>query len=198
MTSIDNKGSAHTDSIVEALLPNITDVALDDLAATTFIDGGVAVPVTPADQLFMAAARRLGSVGGHGVLLLPRVRNRAALLLAITSHVLRLQPPTPFRGPVVFVGMDLDVSGQLRQLSVQHRRRMGLADGNPLSLHRLTRGRGSGSGGRVRSAARQRLDGLPELARWRPKARGRSTARDHRRDIGRQSGCPDEGADVGR
>ena len=99
MTSIDNKGSAHTDSIVEALLPNITDVTLDDLAATTFIDGGVAVPVTPADQLFMAAARRLGSVGGHGVLLLPRVRNRAALLLAITSHVLRLQPPTPFRGP---------------------------------------------------------------------------------------------------
>lgn len=135
----DTPAPAPLGSLVDVLLPNVSDEALDELANTTFIDAGIEVPVTAADQLFLSVGRWLAQSNGYGVILLPRAQNRVALMLAITSHVLRLRSPGTFRGPVVLAGMDIDVSDQLRQLSVQNRRRMGLADGNPLSLHRLTR-----------------------------------------------------------
>jgi hypothetical protein len=140
MTStIESTESSGVGSIVDALLPNCADPPLDAVASSIFIDDGKAVPVTPIDQLLMTAAREAVSRKGCSVVLLPRMKQRAALLLAITSHLLCRQAPTHFHGPVVYVGMDVDVTSQLRHLSVQNRRRMGLADGNPLSLHRLTR-----------------------------------------------------------
>ena len=79
------------------------------------------------------------ALGKAAVVQLPRSRHRAALLLAITSHLLCRQPPVRFAGPVVLIGFDIDIAGQLRALGVQGHRRMGLASGNPLSAHRLTR-----------------------------------------------------------
>ena len=130
------------DSIVDSLLPNISDAALDELAVATFIDNGVPVPVSPVDQLLMAFARRLltdPSLGGTGVVQLPRSKHRSALLLAITSHLLCRRPPAGLGGPVVLIGLDVDLATQLRSLSVANHRRMGLSTGNPLSAHRLTR-----------------------------------------------------------
>jgi hypothetical protein len=130
------------ESIIDALLPNCTDPALDDLANATFIDAGVAVPVSPVDQLLMVLARRLltdPTLGGTAVVQLPRSMHRSALLLAITSHLLCRQAPAQLTGPAVLIGFDVDLATQLRSLSVQSHRRMGLASGNPLSAHRLTR-----------------------------------------------------------
>lgn len=129
------------ESIVDALLPNESDESLWDLANTTFIDDGCQVPVSPLDQLLMTLARRLltgVSTGNDAVVQLPRALHRSAFLLAICSHLLCRRPPVSHSGPVVLVGFDIDVTSQLRSLGVQNRRRMGLADGNPLSLHRLT------------------------------------------------------------
>lgn len=129
-------------SIVDALLPNRSDTALDELANATFIDNGVPVRVSPVDQLLMAFARRLltdPALGGTGVVQLPRSKHRSALLLAITSHLLCRQPPARLGGPVVLIGLDVDLATQLRSLSVSNHRRMGLSSGNPLSVHRLTR-----------------------------------------------------------
>lgn len=130
------------DSIVDALLPNVSDAALDELAVATFIDNGVPVPVSPVDQLLMAFARRLLTdplVGGTGVVQLPRAKHRSALLLAITSHLLCRRSPARLSGPVVLIGLDVDLATQLRSLSVANHRRMGLSAGNPLSARRLTR-----------------------------------------------------------
>jgi hypothetical protein len=124
-------------SLTEILVPYLEGDPLEELAHTKFIDDGADVPVTPADQLLMSFARRMRSERRWGVVLLPRCRNRVALLLAITSHLLRAGSQLTSSGPVVFVGMDVDVGEQLRRLKVDRRRRMGLADGNPLSLHRL-------------------------------------------------------------
>ncbi|MGH9226326.1 MAG: hypothetical protein ACRD2W_21630 [Acidimicrobiales bacterium] len=134
--------AAGCDSIVEALVPNRSDTAFDELAAATFIDNGVPVPVSPVDQLLMAFARRLltdRSLGGTGVVQLPRSKHRSALLLAITSHLLCRRSPASLSGPVVLIGLDVDLATQLRSLSVANHRRMGLSAGNPLSAHRLTR-----------------------------------------------------------
>jgi hypothetical protein len=134
--------SAGPASIVDALLPNKSDTALDELANATFMDNGVPVRVSPVDQLLMAFARRLltdPSLGGAGVVQLPRSKHRSALLLAITSHLLCRQSPAMLAGPVVLIGLDVDLATQLRSLSVANHRRMGLSTGNPLSAHRLTR-----------------------------------------------------------
>lgn len=135
-------GATGPDSIVSALLPNVSDTALDELANATFIDNGVPVRVSPVDQLLMAFARRLLTdrrLGGTGVIQLPRSKHRSALLLAITSHLLCRRSPVRLSGPVVLIGLDVDLATQLRSLSVANHRRMGLSTGNPLSAHRLTR-----------------------------------------------------------
>lgn len=130
------------DSIVSALLPNASDPVFEEMANATFIDNGVAVRVSPVDQLLMAFARRLltdRTLGGTGVVQLPRSKHRSALLLAITSHLLCRRPPARLDGPVVLIALDVDLATQLRSLSVANHRRMGLSTGNPLSAHRLTR-----------------------------------------------------------
>ncbi len=129
-------------TIVDVLLPNSSDQFLDELANAIFLDEEVAVPVSPVDQLLMAFVRRLvmdRSLGGTAVVQLPRAKHRSALVLAITSHLLCRRPPVRFGGPVVLIAFDVDLASQLRTLGVQHYRRMGLAAGNPLSAHRLTR-----------------------------------------------------------
>lgn len=134
--------NSSAESIVDALLPNRSDPNLVELGAATFIDAGVEVPVSPADLLLMALARQLindPGLGGAAVVQLPRAKHRAALVLAITSHLLCRQTPTRLSGPVVLIGFDVDLVTQLRTLSVRNHRRMGLADGNPLGAHRLTR-----------------------------------------------------------
>lgn len=142
MSPVPSTGATGSDSIVSALLPNVSDTALDELATATFIDNGVLVPVSPVDQLLMTFARRLlidRSLGGVGVVQLPRSKHRTALLLAITSHLLCRRPPGRLAGPVILIGLDVDLATQLRSLSVSNHRRMGLSSGNPLSAHRLTR-----------------------------------------------------------
>jgi len=127
-------GTVPLASVVDALLPNSTDRPLDEIANATFLDSGVEVSVSPVDQLMLAFTRRVLAerrLGGTAVIQLPRARHRAALLLAITSHLLCRQPPVRFCGPVVLIGFDVDLAGQLRELGVQHYRRMGLAAGNP-------------------------------------------------------------------
>ena len=128
--------------IVSALLPDSGDEALWSLAEAVFVDGGVDVPVSPVDQLLAAFARRLLSdqaLGPGGLVQLPRCRQRTPLMLAILSHLLCRQPPARLRGPVVLIGFDIDLASQLRALAVRNHRRMNLADGNPLSAHRLGR-----------------------------------------------------------
>ena len=132
---------ASPESIVDALLPNETDEPLEDLANTIFLDGDVEVPVSPVDQLLMALARRLLTdpmLGRVGVVQMPRARHRSALLLAICCHLLCRLPPARHDGPVILIAFDVDITDQLRRLGIQHRGRIGLAEGNPLSLHRLT------------------------------------------------------------
>lgn len=129
-------------SVVEALLPNRRDPDLEDIAFTTFTDRGEEVAVTPVDQILASLARytaRRPQLGGVAVALLPRFKHRSALLLAIITQLLCRRAPVLHRGPVVLVGFDIDIHTQLKALGVQGHRRMGLADGNPLSLHRLTR-----------------------------------------------------------
>lgn len=128
-------------SVIDALLSSY-DSAREDIANCVFIDAGTQVQVSPVDQLLMAFTCRLltdPQLGHIGVAQLPRYRNRNALLVAICCQLLCRRPPVRLHGPVVFVGFDVAVTDQLRSLSVQHFRRMGLADGNPLSVHRLTR-----------------------------------------------------------
>lgn len=135
-------GAGVHESIVDALLPNAADHDLDELANATFIDADMEVPVSPVDQLLVALARRLltdDKLGRAAVVKLPRSKHRSALLLAITSHLLCRRRPVFLRGPVVFIGFDMDMAFQLRSLSVQHYQRVGLATGNPLAAHRLTR-----------------------------------------------------------
>ena len=132
-------------SIVDALLPNCSDVPLDELANATFIDGGELASVSAVDQLLMAFARRLLAdpvLGAEAVVQLPRAKQRSALLLAILSHSLCRQPPGRLSGPVVLIGFDVDLAHQLRHLELQNRRRMGLHAGNPLfSAHAHSRWR---------------------------------------------------------
>lgn len=128
-------------SISDALLPNRTDVPLDEIANSSFIDDGVKVPVSPVDQFLMALTRRTladPGLGGVAVVLLPRAQHQAGVLLGICAHLLCRQPPATLGGPVVYVGSDVALASQLRTLSVEHYRRMGLRSGNPLSAHRLT------------------------------------------------------------
>ena len=134
--------SGSSESIVDALLPNETDKPLEDLANTTFLDGDAEVAVSPVDQFLMALTRRLlidPVLGDVAVVKMPRARHRSALLLAICCQLLCRLPPARHNGPVALIAFDIDITGQLRRLEVQHRGRMGLVDGNPLSLHRLTR-----------------------------------------------------------
>ena len=143
MTMSENPGTAtRAASLVDALLPNRTDAPLDDISYAKFTDRGVKVALSGVDLLLVAMARRVltdRAVGSSAVALLPRARHRSALLLAITSHILCRQDPVGFRGPVVLIGLDIDLVEQLRHLSVEGYRRMGLHAGNPLSAHRLTR-----------------------------------------------------------
>lgn len=128
--------------VASALLPDTGDEALWTLAETVFIDSDVEVAVSPVDQLLVAFARRLLSdpvLGCHGLVQLPRCAHRSAVMLAILSHLLCRQKPARLQGPVVLIGLDIDLTQQLRTLAVRNRRRMGLAEGNPLSVHRLTR-----------------------------------------------------------
>lgn len=130
------------ESIVDVLLPNCTDAALDEIANTTFIDAGVPVTVTGVDQMLAALTRRLlaeRALGGVAVVQLPRCRHRSALLLTVCCHLLCRQQPRPLTGPAVLVGFDVDLADQLRTLSVRNYRQMGLYSGNPLRAHRLTR-----------------------------------------------------------
>ncbi|HET9733524.1 MAG TPA: hypothetical protein VFP54_12695 [Acidimicrobiales bacterium] len=129
-------------SIVDVLLPNCTDAALDEIANTTFIDAGVPVTVTGVDQMLAALTRRLlaeRALGGVAVVQLPRCRHRGALLLTVSCHLLCRQQPRTLTGPAVLVGFDVDLADQLRTLSVRNYRQMGLYSGNPLRAHRLTR-----------------------------------------------------------
>lgn len=131
-----------TQGIVDVLLPDCTDRALDDLGAATFVDDGTEVPVTAVDQLLMTFTRRLvvdPMPGLTGVIQLPRAQHRSALLLAITSHLLCRQGGVGLRGPVILVAKDVDLAGQLRSLGVGRRFPMSLGAGNPLGAHRLTR-----------------------------------------------------------
>src|ERR1700677_3669153 len=131
-----------TEGIVDVLLPDCTDRALDDLGAATFVDDGTEVPVTAVDQLLMTFTRRLvvdPIPGLMGVIQLPRAQHRSALLLAINSHLLCRQGGAGLRGPVILVARDVDLAGQLRSLGVGRRFPMSLGTGNPLGAHRLTR-----------------------------------------------------------
>jgi hypothetical protein len=132
----------NAESLVDLLLPNRADEALDDVTYAKFVDAGVEVRLSAVDQLLLAITRKLVSgspLGNTLIIQLARARQRTSLLLAITSHLLCRQSPVYFSGPVVLVGLDVDLANQLRHLSVQGHRRMGLASGNPLSAHRLTR-----------------------------------------------------------
>lgn len=128
--------------IVDVLLPNRTDVTLDALGASTFSDDGVDVPVSPVDQLFVALVRRLltdSALGGVALLQLPRAQHRCALVLAICAHLMRLREPGILNGPVVLAALDVDLSVQLRALTVRNYRQVSLGRGNPLGAQRLTR-----------------------------------------------------------
>lgn len=134
-------GAAALEPLVDVLLPNRTDEALDELAASSFLDAGEAVPISPVDQLLVAFTRRLlcdTTLGGVGLVQLPRCRHRLSLSLAICMHLLRLKEQV-LRGPVVLVALDVDLPGQLRGLSLRNRSQVSLARGNPLSAKRLTR-----------------------------------------------------------
>jgi hypothetical protein len=128
--------------LVETLLPSTSSAALDALSATVFSDGAIDVAVSPVDQLATAFLRKMidePHLGGAGVIELPRWDQRAAVFLAICTQILLRQNRTADAGPVVLVSSDLKLAEQLRTMSVRNHRRMGLADGNPLSAHRLTR-----------------------------------------------------------
>ncbi len=126
--------------IVEALLPG-NDAAFEDVGHTKFVENRVVVPVSPVEQLATGFVRRLlfePNLGGAGVVQFARHDHRSALLTAICVHLLARSSARSLCGPVVFVSSDLNLRAQLKALTVENRRRMNLADGNPLSAHRLT------------------------------------------------------------
>ena len=128
-------------TIVDALLAEY-DPSLDEISNCVFHDDGVEVKVSAVDQLLLTFTTRLLTdrlLGHVGIVQLPRYKNRNALLLSICSQLLCRRPPARLQGPVVFVGFDVAIAEQLRTLAVRNFRRMGLADGNPLSMHRITR-----------------------------------------------------------
>jgi hypothetical protein len=134
-------GGSAQPSLVDALLSEY-DPSLDEIANCVFHDDGAEVRVSAVDQLLLAFTTRLltDQLLGHvGIVQLPRYKNRNALLLAICSQLLCRRPPARLQGPVVFVGFDVAVADQLRTLAVRNFRRMGLGEGNPLSMHRITR-----------------------------------------------------------
>lgn len=127
--------------LISLLLPGTADPALDELSFSTFTDGEVSVPVSPIDQLLVAFSRRVVRdvpLGGVGIVQLPRARHRIALTLAICVHLLRLRDHL-FAGPVVLAALDVDLTAQLRQLSIRNYGRISLGRDNPLSAQRLTR-----------------------------------------------------------
>lgn len=131
-------------TVVDTLLSEF-DPSLDEIANCVFQDNGVEVKISAVDQLLMAFTTRLLTdrlLGHVGIVQLPRYKNRIALLLSICSQLLCRRPPARLHGPVVFVGFDVAIADQLRTLAVRNFRRMGLADGNPLSMHRVTRAGG--------------------------------------------------------
>ncbi|MFB7722899.1 hypothetical protein [Nocardia sp. NPDC056100] len=127
-------------SLVSLLLPRKTDRGLDGIAFSTFVDGGVAVPVSAVDQLLVALIRHLIDRMPRRVTViqLPRARHRIALTHAICMHLLRLQQPL-VAGPVVFAALDVDLTDQVRQLQMRNYRNLALHRDNPLSAQRLTR-----------------------------------------------------------
>ena len=128
-------------NVVDALLAEC-DPSLDEISNCVFHDAGVEVRVSAVDQFLLAFTTRLLTdrlLGHVGIVQLPRYKNRNALLLSICSQLLCRRPPPRLQGPVVFVGFDIAIAEQLRALAVRNFRRMGLADGNPLSMHRITR-----------------------------------------------------------
>ncbi|MFE3102884.1 DISARM anti-phage system protein DrmE domain-containing protein [Nocardia tengchongensis] len=127
-------------SLIDLLLPGTTDAGLDGLAYSTFLDNGVAVPVSAVDQLLVAFSRHLIDQMPRtvAVLQLPRAHHRIALTLAICLHLLRLQQPL-VAGPVVLAALDVDLTEQLRHLRWRNYRNMALDRQNPLSAQRLTR-----------------------------------------------------------
>ncbi|MGH9227996.1 MAG: hypothetical protein ACRD07_04545 [Acidimicrobiales bacterium] len=128
-------------TVVDALLGDY-DASLDEISNCVFHDNGVEVKVSAIDQLLLALTCRLLTdrlLGHVGIVQIPRYKNRNALLVSICSQLLCRRDPALLRGPVVFVGFDVAVADQLRSLAVHNHRRIGLADGNPLSMHRITR-----------------------------------------------------------
>lgn len=129
-------------SVVDALLPEDPKHAVSAIAATKFIDdNSTELQVSPVDQLMLCLTQRIltdGTLGRTAIVQLPRAQHRFALLLAICAHLLCRHEHGLLPGPVVFVGLDVDVARQLRGLTVEKRHRVELAAGNPLSAHRLT------------------------------------------------------------
>lgn len=136
-----NPSTDGREPLTSLLLPGTSDPGLDDLAFSTFTDGAVSVPISPVDQLLVAFSRRVVRevpLGGVAVVQLPRARHRIALTLAICMHLLRLRDRL-FFGPVVLGALDVDLTTQLRHLSMNNYGRISLARDNPLSAQRLTR-----------------------------------------------------------
>ncbi|MGV9663775.1 DISARM anti-phage system protein DrmE domain-containing protein [Nocardia niigatensis] len=143
------------ESLISILLPGTADPGLDGLAFSTFVDSGIVVPVSPVDQLLVAFSRHLidRMPRNVAVVQLPRAHHRIALTLAVCMHLLRLQQPL-VAGPVVLAALDVDLTAQMRQLTMRNYRNMALDRDNPLSAQRLT---GSGElvpvvGTKLRSA----------------------------------------------
>jgi hypothetical protein len=135
-----NSLPADGEPLTSLLLPGNADPALDNLAFSTFTDGTVPVPVSPVDQLLVSLTRRVvreAALGGVAIVQVPRARHRIALTLAICMHLLRKQERL-LSGPVVLAALDVDLTAQLRQLSMQNRSRVSLGRDNPLSAQRLT------------------------------------------------------------
>ncbi|CAM4043523.1 hypothetical protein NONI108955_05815 [Nocardia ninae] len=127
--------------LTSLLLPGTGTPGLDDLSFSTFVDGGVSVPVSPVDQLLVAFCRRAVRELPQGVVpvvQLPRARHRIALTLSICLHLLRMKERL-HSGPVVLAALDVDMPEQLRKLSMRNYGRINLGRGNPLSAQRLTR-----------------------------------------------------------
>lgn len=130
--------------LVDALLPGTAaSDPITDLADTKFIDGrNTIVAVSPVDQLATAFVQRLvtdQSLGSAAVIQLPRSDQQHTILLAICTHLLLSRRRPLHVGPVVLASLDLNLTERLRDVKVQNRRRMGLAEGNPLGVHRLRR-----------------------------------------------------------
>jgi hypothetical protein len=135
-------GTESLHDFIDVLLPDRADATLDALGTTTFSDAGEDVPVSPLDLLILALVRRLlidHRLERTAVLQLPRAKHRCALMFAICAHLLRMREPGLLQGPVVLAALDVDVTTQLRALTVRNYTRISLGRGNPLGAHRLTR-----------------------------------------------------------